>query len=100
MSGVVIDCLTLPVPGRCLQPHEGKGYSPSTNLQLSLEQALRNRDAGLEPQQQQEGRLVGVGRPLHTEHLSTEIKDKIKAGKDLIWTTDIDVELPVRIAER
>ncbi|CDJ62618.1 very long-chain acyl-CoA synthetase, putative [Eimeria necatrix] len=95
MSGVTIDCLTLPVPGRYIQPHESKDFSTATNIQVSINQVLRNRDAALQQQQQQ----LGVGRPLHVEPLSTELKEKIKAGKDLVWTTDVDVELPVKVAE-
>ncbi|KAL8272129.1 hypothetical protein Esti_003972 [Eimeria stiedai] len=103
MSGVVIDCITLPVPGRCLTSDEDRSFPPSTNIQVSLEQVMRNRDAALQqPQQQQpqqEERLVGVGRPLNSGSLSEETKDRILAGKDLVWTTDIDVELPIKLAE-
>lgn len=103
MSGVVIDCLTLPVPGRCLRSDEDRGFPHSTNIQVSLGQVFRNRDAGLEQQpeqqQQQPGKLLGVGRPLQAEGLSKEMREKIKAGKDVVWTSDIDMELPIKLSE-
>ncbi|OEH80278.1 hypothetical protein cyc_01147 [Cyclospora cayetanensis] len=99
MSGVIIDCLTLPTPGRYVQPHESKDFSSATNIQVSIQQVLRNRDAALQPRQEQDKRHLGPGRPLHTETLSQQLKEKVKAGKDLVWTTDIDVELPIKLAE-
>ncbi|CDI80755.1 very long-chain acyl-CoA synthetase, putative [Eimeria acervulina] len=108
MSSVTVDCLSLPEPGRYIHPNEGRGFLPSTNIQLSLQQVLRNRDAALnndsnssseQQQQQQQHQLLGVGRPLRFECLSPELKEKVKAGKDIIWTTDLDVELPIKMAE-
>lgn len=100
MGSIVVD-LTLPIPGRVLQPDDEREYPQCTNVLLSMSQALRSRNSI-----KRNGDLcgsksgdVGVGNN-NDDAESRSAADQFHRGRDLIWTTDIGTELPIKIAER
>lgn len=101
MGSIIVDSLTLPIPGRVLQPEDEKEYPQCTNVQLSIGQALRSRTSA----KSQEDLCRGTAEALVGEKDSNGAEkgneaEQIRRGKDLIWTSDIDIELPIKLADR